>query len=238
MANEFTKSKVNGNTIWKCNQCGEEIISGTKPRNHACFVVVEDEFEEEQVSQGIHSQNSNLQQHGPVQGAVGLQLWPPQSQQQQGFSRFSTPGIPQVTIARSQSTPRFSRGRGRSGGFRRGSSGGNSDMNTFMEMFQQQQQMMIQNQQQFMEHQRQQQDMIMQTINSFQRNERSADRINVPSKKIKCPKWENKETFKSFSDCLRIWNDIEKGPGKYLDLIDSLQSTGKHKEKEKIELEA
>ena len=36
MANEFSKRVVNGQNIWKCNTCGEEVSSSSKPRRHVC----------------------------------------------------------------------------------------------------------------------------------------------------------------------------------------------------------
>ena len=36
MPGEFEKLRVNGDIIWKCKSCGEEILGGTKPRGHRC----------------------------------------------------------------------------------------------------------------------------------------------------------------------------------------------------------
>ena len=78
--------------------------------------------------------------------------------------------------------------------------------------------------------------MLIQSLNNINRPT-TETRVVQSSKKTKCPKWEEKEEFKSFIDRLGIWNKIEKGNGKYLDLVESLQSTGRRNEKEKIELE-
>ena len=36
MAGEFTKRVENHQTIWKCANCGQDIISNAKPRGHIC----------------------------------------------------------------------------------------------------------------------------------------------------------------------------------------------------------
>ena len=78
----------------------------------------------------------------------------------------------------------------------------------------------------------------METIQSIRKEDRTNNDDQVMnSKKTKCPRWESTETFKSFLDRLEIWDKIEKGTGKYLDLIDSLQTSGRMKEKEKVEIE-
>ena len=98
--------------------------------------------------------------------------------------------------------------------------------------------MMMKSQHDMMEQQRKQQELLLQSLNNLQRpGSRNDDRVVNTSKKLKCPKWEGKEAFKSFIDRLSIWDKNEKGNGNYLDLVESLQSTGRHNEKEKIELE-
>ena len=51
---------------------------------------------------------------------------------------------------------------------------------------------------------------------------------------MKCPKWENEENIKHFLNRLQSWNEIEKGRGKYLQLLEALQSSGRKKEKQRI----
>ena len=36
MAGEFTKRTVDGQIVWTCITCGEEIVNVTKPRSHQC----------------------------------------------------------------------------------------------------------------------------------------------------------------------------------------------------------
>ena len=55
--------------------------------------------------------------------------------------------------------------------------------------------------------------------------------------KVKCPKWEKQENVKNFLNRLQSWNEIEKGKGKYLQLLEALQSSERTKEKQRIELE-
>ena len=55
--------------------------------------------------------------------------------------------------------------------------------------------------------------------------------------KIKCPKWEKGENIKNFLNRLKRWDDIEKGNGEYLLLLESLQNSGRRREKLRVELE-
>ena len=55
--------------------------------------------------------------------------------------------------------------------------------------------------------------------------------------RIKCPKWEKEENIKNFLSRLQRWDEIETGRGKYLLLLESLQTSGRNKEKLRVELE-
>ena len=70
-----------------------------------------------------------------------------------------------------------------------------------------------------------------QMIESLKTNQESSQ------KKVKCPKWNRSENFKYYLERLKYWNKIEKHKGKYLELLESLQESGRNNEKEKIELE-
>merc|ERR1711954_63064 len=56
-------------------------------------------------------------------------------------------------------------------------------------------------------------------------------------KKTKCPVWTKEEPLKKYLPRLKIWNNIQNHKGKYLDLLEALQSSERIKEKDKIELE-
>ena len=56
-------------------------------------------------------------------------------------------------------------------------------------------------------------------------------------KRIRCPKWEKNENPKHFFSRVKSWDLIEKGKGKYLQLLESLQESGRLKEKLRVELE-
>ena len=100
MAGEFTRENVNGERIWRCNDCGEGIKNDTKPRGHICR---------------INYDNAN---NPAAQSSTAPQVPPPFPNHQNGaVGRFATPPGPMVNNVWSQFTPRFSRGRGRSGGF-------------------------------------------------------------------------------------------------------------------------
>ena len=55
--------------------------------------------------------------------------------------------------------------------------------------------------------------------------------------KVKCPRWEKEENVKYFLNRLKRWNSVEKGKGKYLQLLESLLDSGRKSEKQRIELE-
>ena len=59
----------------------------------------------------------------------------------------------------------------------------------------------------------------------------------LASKKIPCPKWTKDEPFKSFSSRLQHWDKHYQSKGKYLELLESLQETGRTTEKARIELD-
>ena len=53
--------------------------------------------------------------------------------------------------------------------------------------------------------------------------------------KSKCPTWDKNENVSYFLERLAFWDQCETHKGKYLDLIKSLQESGRNKEKERIE---
>ena len=55
--------------------------------------------------------------------------------------------------------------------------------------------------------------------------------------KVKCPRLEKDENVKNFLNRLKRWNEVEKGRGKYLQLLEALQESGRKSEKQRIELE-
>ena len=55
--------------------------------------------------------------------------------------------------------------------------------------------------------------------------------------KVKCPRWEKEENVNNFLNRLKRWNDVEKGKGKYLQLLEALLDSGRKSEKQRIELE-
>ena len=98
----------------------------------------------------------------------------------------------------------------------------------------QNQQMMIFFQQQNQEMMKLQQDQSSQKMNEMM------DMLKIQKQretKVKCPKWEKQENVKPFLSRLQRWNEIEKGKGKYLLLLESLQDSGRNKEKQRVELE-
>ena len=64
-----------------------------------------------------------------------------------------------------------------------------------------------------------------------------ATKSHKNEKKTKCPVWDKQEPLKRYLPRLKIWNKIQTHDGKYLDLLEALQSADRKKEKDKIELE-
>ena len=60
---------------------------------------------------------------------------------------------------------------------------------------------------------------------------------SLKSRRIPCPKWTKDESFKSFSAHLKHWDKHYDSKGKYLEMLESLQETGRFTEKARIELE-
>ena len=50
--------------------------------------------------------------------------------------------------------------------------------------------------------------------------------------KIKCPNWEKEENIKHFLSRLTRWNEIVMGKGTYSLLLESLQESGRKREKQ------
>ena len=55
--------------------------------------------------------------------------------------------------------------------------------------------------------------------------------------KVKCPRWDKDENVKNFLCRLKRWNEVEKGKGKYLQLLESLGASDRKSEKQRVELE-
>ena len=55
--------------------------------------------------------------------------------------------------------------------------------------------------------------------------------------KVKCPRWDKDENVKNFLSRLKRWNEVEKGKGKCLQLLEALAESDRKSEKQRIELE-
>ena len=56
-------------------------------------------------------------------------------------------------------------------------------------------------------------------------------------RKTKCPTWDKNENISFFLERLKFWDYCENHKSKYLDLIKSLQESGRVQEKQRIENE-
>ena len=195
MAGEFEKRTENGQVIWTCTACGEEIVNISKPRGHQC------------------------QQAAGGDGHPGSTGTTPRRRTPGTPTGFPPPGYVQPNQAQQLPFEQFM-----------------IYQREQMQTFQTQQTQWMQKQQELMMRQQQiQEEQNMQNMN------RMMEVLKVQKAnetKVKCPKWEKAENVKNFLNRLESWNSIEKGKGKYLQLLESLQSSERTKEKERIELEA
>ena len=90
----------------------------------------------------------------------------------------------------------------------------------------------------FLQQQNQEMHQMQQEQNELKMNQMmEMIKIQKTETKVKCPRWEKEENVKSFVNRLRRWNDVEKGRGKYLQLLEALQDSGRKREKQRVELE-
>ena len=196
MAGEFTKRTENGQVVWTCTTCNEEIVNVSKPRGHLCLP--------HDASQPGHSGGPTPT---PPTPSTPLGFPPPGYFQPQAHSsqQFS---FEQLMIYQREQ----------------------------MQLFQTQQTQMMQQQQELML--RQQQVQEEQNLANMNRMMEVLKIQKANETKVKCPKWEKGENVNNFLNRLQNWNEIEKGKGKYLQLLEALQSSERTKEKQRIELEA
>ena len=218
MAGEFDKrTEPNGTIVWTCTKCGIEIINLTKPRRHIC-----------------HQNGDDLMVPHPLTSAPttpGIQTTPQTSRTPinippPGFrpSNQNLQGTPQVLP-----WDHFMR-----------------HQQQQMEMFQEQQVQMIRRQQEVMlEQQKQQQELLLQhqkaqEVQNVETMNKMIEMLKLQKSnetRVKCPKWEKEEKVDNFLNRLKGWDEIEKGKGKYLHILEALQSSNRSKEKLRIELE-
>ena len=212
MAGEFTKRVVDNANVWTCVVCNEEIVNQTKPRGHVC---------QEHSLRREPSTTSTPRQPGPGFRSVPSSPFPPFSAPPPGFN------VPPPDASRQ----------------------GQTDMNALFRFQQlqaeQTKQMMIFMQQQNQEIQQQMQQQSQEMLR-VQKEEtelkinQMMEMMTIQKKnetKVKCPRWEKDENVKNFLSRLKRWNGVEKGKGKYLQLLESLSESGRKNEKERIELE-
>ena len=180
MAGEFEKRTDNGQVIWTCTACREEIVNVSKPRGHLC----------QQAGGDAHlgptgTPNSRRAPGTPVGFPPPGYQGAPNQAQQYPFEQF-------MIYQREQ-----------------------------MQVFQTQQTQWMQKQQELM--MRQQQVQEEQNLTNINRMMEMMKIQKSNETKVKCPKWEQEENVKNFLSRLESWNEIEKGKGKYLQLLEGLQ---------------
>ena len=240
MANEFDKRVEDGENIWTCRNCQLDIRCRSKPRNHAC-----NQHDVNQRAQYQKGNNSNIDAttSTPTRGSAAsappspfLFPPPPDAGTPLGARMVFPPGYQQTQAM--QAPPNI------------------NDPVSAMQW------QMIQQEQfrQTMEMMQQQNNLIMKQMHvqdqRYQRELEDRDKVKEvenkrmqeiienlkndqkdDSKYVKCPKWGKSEPFRAFKRRLENWDNIVKGKGKYLKLLESLQEEGRKKEKERIELE-
>ena len=221
MAGEFTKRTEDGQNIWTCVICSMDIVSAAKPRRHACA----HSSSAPETSTTTTPATTGSRVPTPMRLSTPTrQLAPSQDQNAPLHShfRFSTPppGFPASQNPRLQNV------------------GGQSDAAALLQfqVFQadQTKQMMM-----FMQQQNQEMMNMQKEQTQFQMNQ-MMEMLSVQKKtetKVKCPKWEKDENVKNFLSRLRRWNEVEKGKGKYLQLLEALSESNRTDEKQRIELE-
>ena len=217
MAGEFEKRVQDGENIWTCNSCNQDIRSIAKPRAHVCL----QERETATTTPPLNAAHSapQYQFNAPPPGYMtpGTHRTAQGVQGQQGAQ-----GVQVQTGADVDALYRFQQFQ--------------AEQNKQMMMFFQQQNQDMMNSQQ-----ERTQDMLKEQKeqNEFKMNQ-MMEMMKIQKQKetkIKCPKWEKGENIKNFLNRLKRWDDIEKGNGKYLLLLESLQNSGRKREKLRVELE-
>ena len=195
MAGEFTKRVDNGQNIWTCQICHEEIVTQSKPRAHIC------------------------RNHTPRPSPPPQPTFPYTPHFSHPPPGYSTPGQ----------------------GFQPMNGQGIQPQAEMDALFRFQQLQAEQNKQMMIFFQQQNQEMMnRQEEQSLLKMNQMMDMMKLQKQsetKIKCPKWEKEENVKNFLSRLKRWNEIEKGRGKYLLLLESLQESERKREKQRVELE-
>ena len=179
MAGEFEKRIVDGQNVWTCNTCGQEIVNQSKPRNHLCM--------------NMNPEDANGLNTGATSSTPFVQ--PP-------VNPFSTPQSTGTGVAEGRDIDALFR---------------------FQQLQAEQNKQMMQ----FMQQQNQSQMNQMMEMLKLQKTET----------KVKCPRWEKDENVKNFINRLKKWDIVEKGKGKYLQMLEALQLSERKNEKRRIELE-
>ena len=83
-----------------------------------------------------------------------------------------------------------------------------------LELDERRMEMDLESRKQMAEIEKQRTDEILNNLKSDRRND---------GKPVKCPIWSKDESFRNFKSRLEHWDNIEKGKGKYLLLLEALQ---------------
>ena len=228
MAGEFDILETDGQgraVLWKCKQCDAE-IRGNKPRGHVCVspITPHPGHPINQIRAGTTPASSRSQSPFPPPGT-------PFSPSPAGlpFNIFQHPPPPIQPPVQQASWAQWQ---------------------ALQEQRYREQQEFMRQQQDLIRQQQEQQrkDMMefqartfemMKEDNDFKKKmiEAIGKEKKEEVKKTKCPVWDKEESIEKYIPRLKIWDKMGKHKGKYLELLASLQSSGKKKEKDKIELE-
>ena len=225
-------TEANGQISWKCNVCG---ILQRNRRAHVCNYTPRPPGDEEDEGQGSVDRFFAAVHQSGIQTTPFVTRPPRPEQPRVQATPFTTMPPHTATSAPPMIRPLVGNG---------------LDMSQFLQYLQQQQEQSQLNFQKQLEAQQQRDkqmfDMMMNTQKDFmksvenrlKKDDESNNSSCGSSKKAKCPKWDTNESLESFCDRLKIWNRVDtKNKNKYLELIDSLQESGKTKEKERCILE-
>ena len=229
MAGEFTKRTEDGQNVWTCVTCGQEIVIQSKPRNHLCMN-----------DENVTGQQNNVRTDSTSLNPDSFDFTPSMLRHP-----FSTPppnfnaAPPQAGNHEAMYQFQAEQNRLQAQNYK--------DMMMFiqqqnLEMQQKHQQTLLKQQEQNDERVRQQNlEMRQQHQESLRmqqdQNETRMNqlmetmKLNKSETKVKCPKWEKEENVKNFINRLKRWNDVEKGKEKYLQLLESLQESDRKRGK-------
>ena len=230
MANEFDHRVENDEHFWTCRLCNKEFKCRSKPRDHVCDNNDTSRSNSVRVEPGTTTPQTSPSRR-PAATSTPFTFPPPPGTQgnaslgaRNPFPAYSSLSNDDATRAMQIRMLEMEQQRETMEMMKQQ----NEIMMKNMMLEQKRLQMEEQKKEQMILIERERTKEIIDTLRNDKKNE---------SKPVKCPRWCKGEDFRSFKRKLKLWDNIEKGKGKYLRLLEALQQEGRKQEKERIELE-